>query len=122
MRLTVFIHHEVSEYWSEIAELPGCFASGRTLTELHEALSRVQRPGDESEALRSGRVPKNTRELGSPMATCSRRCLRPCSDCSTRSMTFNNSLGGQGSVRELISIGPNGVTATSLTETSCSPR
>ncbi len=41
MRLTVFIHHEVSEYWTEIAELPGCFASGRTLTELHEALGEA---------------------------------------------------------------------------------
>lgn len=41
MRLTVFIHHEVSEYWSEIAELPGCFASGRTLSELHEALGEA---------------------------------------------------------------------------------
>lgn len=41
MRLKVFIHHEGSEYWAEIAELPGCFASGRTLTELHEALSEA---------------------------------------------------------------------------------
>jgi predicted RNase H-like HicB family nuclease len=41
MRLKVFIHDEGSEYWSEIAELPGCFASGRTLTELHEALGEA---------------------------------------------------------------------------------
>ncbi len=41
MRLKVFIHHEGAEYWSEIAELPGCFASGRTLSELHEALSEA---------------------------------------------------------------------------------
>ncbi len=38
MRFQAFVHREGSEYWSEIAELPGCFASGRTLTELHEAL------------------------------------------------------------------------------------
>jgi predicted RNase H-like HicB family nuclease len=41
MRLKVFIHHEGAEYWSDIAELPGCFASGRTLNELHEALGEA---------------------------------------------------------------------------------
>jgi len=41
MRLEVLIHHDGAEYWSEIAELPGCFASGRTLTELHEALAEA---------------------------------------------------------------------------------
>jgi predicted RNase H-like HicB family nuclease len=41
IRLKVYIHHEVSAYWSEIAELPGCFASGRTLTELHAALGEA---------------------------------------------------------------------------------
>jgi predicted RNase H-like HicB family nuclease len=41
MRVTVFIHHEGAEYWSETPELPGCFASGRTLTELHEALAEA---------------------------------------------------------------------------------
>jgi predicted RNase H-like HicB family nuclease len=41
MRLKVFIHHDGPEYWSEIAELPGCFASGRTLSELHEALGEA---------------------------------------------------------------------------------
>ena len=41
MRIKVFIHHDGTEYWSEIAELPGCFASGRTLTELHEALGEA---------------------------------------------------------------------------------
>jgi predicted RNase H-like HicB family nuclease len=41
MHLEVFIHHDGAEYWSEIAELPGCFASGRTLSELHEALAEA---------------------------------------------------------------------------------
>jgi predicted RNase H-like HicB family nuclease len=41
MHLTVFIHQDGAEYWSEIAELPGCFASGRTLSELHEALAEA---------------------------------------------------------------------------------
>ena len=41
MRFTVRVHHEGAEYWSEIAELPGCFASGRTLSELHEALGEA---------------------------------------------------------------------------------
>jgi predicted RNase H-like HicB family nuclease len=43
MRLKVFIHHEGAEYWAQIAELPGCFASGRTLTELHGALGEAVR-------------------------------------------------------------------------------
>lgn len=38
MRLTVVIHHDGPQYWSEVSELPGCFASGRTLIELGDAL------------------------------------------------------------------------------------
>jgi predicted RNase H-like HicB family nuclease len=41
MRLTVFIRHEGAGYWGEVSELPGCFASGRTLTELREALGEA---------------------------------------------------------------------------------
>jgi predicted RNase H-like HicB family nuclease len=41
MRLTIHIHHDGAEYWSEVAELPGCFASGRTMSELHEALAEA---------------------------------------------------------------------------------
>ncbi len=41
MHLTVVIHQDGTEYWSEIADLPGCFASGRTLTELHDALGEA---------------------------------------------------------------------------------
>lgn len=35
------IHQDGAESWSEIAELPGCFASGRTLNELREALAEA---------------------------------------------------------------------------------
>jgi predicted RNase H-like HicB family nuclease len=41
MELTVFVHQERAGFWSEIKELPGCFASGRTLSELAEALSEA---------------------------------------------------------------------------------
>jgi predicted RNase H-like HicB family nuclease len=38
MELTVVVHRERKGFWSEVPELPGCFASGRTLDELREAL------------------------------------------------------------------------------------
>jgi predicted RNase H-like HicB family nuclease len=38
MDLTLEIRQEGADYWSQIRELPGCFASGRTLDELREAL------------------------------------------------------------------------------------
>lgn len=41
MRLTVVIHQDGAEYWSEISELPGCFASGRTLSELAAVLGEA---------------------------------------------------------------------------------
>jgi predicted RNase H-like HicB family nuclease len=41
MHLKIFIHQDGAEYWSEIAELPGCFASGRTLSELREAVAEA---------------------------------------------------------------------------------
>ncbi len=41
MRLKVYIHHSGTDYWAEVAELPGCFASGRTLSELDEALAEA---------------------------------------------------------------------------------
>jgi predicted RNase H-like HicB family nuclease len=41
MELTVAIREDGSGYWSQIRELPGCFASGRTLDELHEALGEA---------------------------------------------------------------------------------
>jgi predicted RNase H-like HicB family nuclease len=39
--LTVVVHQEHPGYWSEVTELPGCFASGRTLEELREALQEA---------------------------------------------------------------------------------
>lgn len=41
---TVRVHREADqEYalWAEVAELPGCFASGRDMDELQEALSEA---------------------------------------------------------------------------------
>lgn len=34
----VTIHEEDGSYWADVTELPGCFASGATLDELHDAL------------------------------------------------------------------------------------
>lgn len=63
MELTVVVHQEPDGFWSEVDELPGCFASGRTLDELAEALGEAVGLylGDESvtlggEALRVGPV------------------------------------------------------------------
>jgi predicted RNase H-like HicB family nuclease len=39
--LTVAIREEGEGYWSQIRELPGCFASARTLDELSEALGEA---------------------------------------------------------------------------------
>ena len=41
MELTVVVHREQDGFWSEIDELPGCFASGRTLGELTQALGEA---------------------------------------------------------------------------------
>ncbi len=39
---TVRIHEEPGEdLWAEVVELPGCFASGRDMNELREALSEA---------------------------------------------------------------------------------
>lgn len=38
MDLTARIHLEDGSYWADVAELPGCFASGDTLDELFESL------------------------------------------------------------------------------------
>jgi predicted RNase H-like HicB family nuclease len=34
----VVVHEEDGGYWAEVRELPGCFASGRDLEELKEAV------------------------------------------------------------------------------------
>lgn len=40
--LTIHVHREDSgDLWAEIDELPGCFASGRDMTELSEALNEA---------------------------------------------------------------------------------
>ena len=41
MRLEIIIHQDGADYWSEVAQLPGCLASGRTLSELREALAEA---------------------------------------------------------------------------------
>jgi predicted RNase H-like HicB family nuclease len=51
MELTVRVHEEHGSYWAEVVELPGCFASGHTLDELHAALGEAvgmhrDQPGD----------------------------------------------------------------------------
>lgn len=35
------VHDEGDHYWAEVADLPGCFASGRDLAELKEALAEA---------------------------------------------------------------------------------
>lgn len=41
MELTVTVHHEDGSLWAEVPELPGCFASGRTVSELEAALAEA---------------------------------------------------------------------------------
>lgn len=35
------VHEEDGSYWAEVAELPGCFASGRDLDELRRAVTEA---------------------------------------------------------------------------------
>ena len=41
MELHARIHEEDGSYWAEVAELPGCFASGDSPPELVEALQEA---------------------------------------------------------------------------------
>lgn len=41
MDLTVEVREEGDGYWARVPELPGCFASGRTLEELRDALGEA---------------------------------------------------------------------------------
>jgi predicted RNase H-like HicB family nuclease len=41
MDLTVVVHQEHEGFWSQVNELPGCLATGRTLEELGEALGEA---------------------------------------------------------------------------------
>jgi predicted RNase H-like HicB family nuclease len=34
----VFVHEEDGAYWAEVEDLPGCFASGKDLDELRDAV------------------------------------------------------------------------------------
>jgi predicted RNase H-like HicB family nuclease len=38
---TVTVHEESNSLWAEVAELPGCFATGETRDELQEALEEA---------------------------------------------------------------------------------
>ncbi|MBI5311334.1 MAG: type II toxin-antitoxin system HicB family antitoxin [Actinobacteria bacterium] len=58
----VKIHEEDGSYWAEVLELPGCFASGRSLDELREALAEsiglylASEPGGEHPGSTSGTI------------------------------------------------------------------
>jgi predicted RNase H-like HicB family nuclease len=60
----VFVHEEDDAYWAEVENLPGCFASGRDLDELRDAVVEaitIYLSGDEPDAAEqrsptSGRV------------------------------------------------------------------
>lgn len=41
MELTVVVNREPEGFWAKVNELPGCFASGRTLGELRDALAEA---------------------------------------------------------------------------------
>jgi predicted RNase H-like HicB family nuclease len=41
MELTIIVEQEPGGYWSQVSELPGCFAAARTLSELHAALGEA---------------------------------------------------------------------------------
>jgi len=63
MDLTLVIHQEREGFWAEVEELPGCFASAGSLSELAEALGEAVGLylGDEPVvlehgALRAGRI------------------------------------------------------------------
>lgn len=38
MEFHAIVHEEDGSYWAEVQELPGCFASGKDLNELQDAL------------------------------------------------------------------------------------
>jgi predicted RNase H-like HicB family nuclease len=54
LALHVDVHREDGSYWAEVRELPGCFASGDTVTELvesvEEAVALYLAPPDAEEA------------------------------------------------------------------------
>ncbi len=38
MEITVEVHREDGNYWSQVEQYPGCFSIGRTLSDLHVCL------------------------------------------------------------------------------------
>jgi predicted RNase H-like HicB family nuclease len=64
LELTVVVREEDDGYWSEVKELPGCFASARSLEELADAVAEAiglylwEHPADlGNQVLRVGEVP-----------------------------------------------------------------
>lgn len=55
---TVAVHQEGDTFWAEVEELPGCFATGRDLAELEEAIVEAitlyQQDTDTAPARRGG--------------------------------------------------------------------
>jgi predicted RNase H-like HicB family nuclease len=41
VELTVLVQRDATGYWSQVKELPGCFASAGTLEELREAVGEA---------------------------------------------------------------------------------
>jgi predicted RNase H-like HicB family nuclease len=59
----VLVHEEDGSYWAEVAELPGCFASGQNLDELRDAITEAitlyvagQEPSSERPGRTHGRI------------------------------------------------------------------
>ena len=59
MELAVDVHFEDGTYWAQVRELPGCFASGDSISELIEAIEEsvalylAPAPGDAPQKERS---------------------------------------------------------------------
>ncbi len=56
---TVALHQEGDTFWAEVEELPGCFATGRDLAELEEAIVEaigLYRQDTDAHPARHGRV------------------------------------------------------------------
>lgn len=59
MEYRVLVHEEDGAYWGEVEGLPGCFASGKTLDELAEAIMEaiaLYLSDDDGAGLPSGHV------------------------------------------------------------------
>jgi predicted RNase H-like HicB family nuclease len=67
MEFHAIVHQEEGSYWAQVKELPGCFASGKDLNELQEALieaiemcltpaDRERMSGDDDAQMRVGAI------------------------------------------------------------------